>query len=231
MKKKILIMESEKTAIEILSFVLQREGYSVIQAGDGLTGLDLAKQHRPDLIILDLLPSMDNAEICQCLREEGISEPILVFTDHRDKMDKATYTELGASDYIDQPFAMSEFLMRVKINTLNSENTLLTLAHKSKRQFLGRVTIDFTNSVIFKDDAPLNLTTQEYNLVRYLASDPGQIFSRMEILKAVWNYAGYSERHVDVTVRRLRLKIEDDPANPSIIMSKRGKGYFFHYDN
>ena len=220
-------MESEKAALEILSFVLSRDGYTIIQAGDGLAGLELAEQRRPDLIILDLLPPMDSATTCRCLREAGVASPILVLTGPKDKTDRAIYTELGANDYIDQPFAMSDLLMRVKIDTLNVGSESFAVSGRSKRKFLGRITIDFTNSVITKDGVPLELTRQEYDIVCCLASDPGRVFSRDELLKTVWEYTGYNERHVDVAMRRLRLKIEDDPTKPTIIMSRRGKGYFF----
>lgn len=227
MKKKILIMESEKPALEILSFVLNRDGYNVIQADDGLAGVELAEHCRPDLIILDLLPSMDSATTCRCLRESGVTSPVLVLTGPKDKTDRKTYTELGASDFIDQPFAISDLLMRVKIDTLNVGSEPFVVSGRSKRKFLGRITIDFTNTVISKDGVPLELTRQEYDIVCCLASDPGRVFSRDELLKTVWEYTGYNERHVDVAVHRLRLKIEDDPAKPSIIMNRKGKGYFF----
>lgn len=227
MKKQIVVIESEQKAMEILSFVLSHENYNVIQANDGLAGLSLAKRYKPDLLILDLLPPMGSAMTCRCLREAGVTEPILIIADPKDEMDKPAYMNIGADDCIAQPFAMSELLMRVKMTTQNADSEPFSSTSKSKRKFLGRIIIDFTNTTITKDGVPLELTQQEYDIVCCLASVPGQVFSRSELLKAVWEYSGYNERHVDVAVCRLRLKIEDDPANPSIIMNRRGKGYFF----
>lgn len=232
MKKKILIMESDRKVLEILSFALGREGYQVFKASDGLGGVQSCETHKPDLIILDLSAisvdgetSMDSFETCRCLREEGVIAPVLICTASLEEAEKAL--DMGAVDYIQKPFSMKELLLRVNVNTWNMEMPPNEIGALSERQVFGRITVYPDKSVVTKDETILSLTQREYNLISFLAKNPGKFFSREELLREVWEYTGYigDLRAVDVIIRRLREKIEDDPANPSLIITRRGHGY------
>ena len=236
MGKTILIVEDEQNIVDILSFNLEREGYDTIEAYDGNTGLQLAQEQNPDLILLDLmLPGMDGFDVCRTLREQGSSVPILMLTAREDESDKVLGLELGADDYITKPFAIRELLARVKANIRRvsmagpREEGKPSRVDKGSRLDLGRVVVDLDGAVVLKDGQPLELSQREYDLIRYLAAQPGKVFSREALMEHVWNYEGYvgDVRAVDVAVRRLREKLEDDPANPKFIVTKRGMGYLF----
>ena len=233
MGKTILIVEDEQNIVDILSFNLSREGYDTLEAYDGLTGLQLALENNPDLILLDLmLPGMGGFEVCRKVREAGSSIPIIMLTAREEETDKVLGLELGADDYITKPFSMRELLARVKANIRRmSMAPAAPAAEEPKGDLvrLGRVTIDREKATIFKDGRPLDLTQREYDLICFLASQPGKVFSREALMEHVWNYEGYvgDVRAVDVAVRRLREKIEDDPASPKFIVTKRGMGYLF----
>lgn len=233
MASTILIVEDEQNIVDILSFNLSREGYDTLEAYDGPTGLQLALEQNPSLILLDLmLPGMDGFDVCRRVRESGASTPILMLTAREEEADKVLGLELGADDYITKPFSMRELLARVKANIrrvsmLPGMGAVSGQAHDLVR--LGRVTIDRERATISKDNQPLELTQREYDLICFLAAQPGKVFSREALMEHVWNYDGYvgDVRAVDVAVRRLREKIEDDPANPRFIVTKRGMGYLF----
>ena len=233
MGKTILIVEDEQNIVDILSFNLGREGYDTLEAYDGPTGLQLVLENNPDLILLDLmLPGMDGFEVCRKVREAGSSIPIIMLTAREEETDKVLGLELGADDYITKPFSMRELLARVKANIRRmSMAPAAPAAEEPKGDLvrLGRVTIDREKATIFKDGRPLDLTQREYDLICFLASQPGKVFSREALMEHVWNYEGYvgDVRAVDVAVRRLREKIEDDPASPKFIVTKRGMGYLF----
>ena len=232
MGKTILIVEDEQNIVDILSYNLSREGYDTLEAYDGPTGLQLALEQNPDLILLDLmLPGMSGFDVCRQVRQSGSSTPILMLTAREEEADKVLGLELGADDYITKPFSMRELLARVKANIRRVEMAPPAAAAEESRDVLrlGRVTIDREKAVVTKDGRPLDLTQREYDLICYLAARPGKVFSREALMEHVWNYEGYvgDVRAVDVAVRRLREKIEDDPANPGFIVTKRGMGYFF----
>ena len=234
MGKTILIVEDEQNIVDILSFNLSREGYDTLEAYDGKTGLQLALEQNPDLILLDLmLPEMNGFDVCRKLREAGSSVPILMLTAREEETDKVLGLELGADDYITKPFAMRELMARVKANIRRVDMAPAQSAPPAgdteKRLELGRVSIDLDGATVFKDRKPLDLTQREYELIRFLASQPGKVFSREALMEHVWNYEGYvgDVRAVDVAVRRLREKLEDDPAAPKFILTKRGMGYLF----
>ena len=234
MGKTILIVEDEQNIVDILSFNLTREGYDTMEAYDGPTGLQLALEHNPDLILLDLmLPGMSGFDVCREVRQSGSSTPILMLTAREEEADKVLGLELGADDYITKPFSMRELLARVKANIRRVSMTAAPAAPakpaKESVLDLGRVVIDREKAVVTKDGQPLELTQREYDLICFLAARPGKVFSREALMEHVWNYEGYvgDVRAVDVAVRRLREKIEDDPAVPKFIMTKRGMGYFF----
>ena len=226
----MLIVEDETNIVDILSFRLEREGYNTIEAYDGATGLQLAREQNPDLILLDLmLPQMDGFEVCRRLRADGSSVPIIMLTAREEEADKVMGLELGADDYITKPFAMRELLARVKANIRRAGMPVVAAEDLGNRLSLGRIAINTDRSVVTKDGTALELTQREYDLICFLAAQPGKAFSREELMEHVWNYAGYvgDVRGVDVAVRRLREKIEDDPANPTFIVTRRGMGYLF----
>jgi len=228
MDKRILIVEDEQNIVDILAFNLKREGYQTLEAMDGATGLELALEHDPDLILLDLmLPRMDGFEVCRSLREAGRTTPVIMLTAREEETDKVLGLELGADDYITKPFSMRELLARIKANIRRTDMT--AAAPAGQRMELERITVDTQAMMVYKDGKPLELTQREYELVRVLAGQRGQVFSREALMEQVWNYEGYvgDVRAVDVAVRRLREKIEDDPAEPQFIVTRRGAGYVF----
>ena len=234
MGKTVLIVEDEQNIVDILSFNLEREGYDTLEAYDGNTGLQLALEQNPDLVLLDLmLPGMDGFEVCRRIRATGSAVPILMLTAREEEADKVLGLELGADDYITKPFGMRELLARVKANIRRSAMAPVqgeqAQAASGNRLELGRVVVDQEKATVYKDGNPLELTQREYDLICYLASQPGKVFSREALMEHVWNYEGYvgDVRAVDVAVRRLREKIEDDPASPKSIVTKRGMGYLF----
>ena len=229
MGKTVLIIEDEQNIVDILSFNLGREGYDTLEALDGPTGLQLALEQNPDLILLDLmLPGMDGFEVCRRIREAGSSVPIVMLTAREEEDDKVRGLELGADDYITKPFKNRELIARVRANIRRVDMTSAPPA-SSAPAGAGRVTVDEERATIYKDGRPMELTQREYDLIRYLAARPGKVFSREALMEHVWNYEGYvgDVRAVDVAVRRLREKLEDDPANPRFIKTKRGMGYYF----
>ena len=232
MEKKILIVEDEQNIVDILSFNLEREGYDTIEAYDGPTGLKLALEENPDLILLDLmLPGMDGFDVCRQIRRAGHATPILMLTAREEEADKVLGLELGADDYITKPFSMRELLARVKANIRRVGMAPAAgqgEAPAAAALKLGRITVDTERAAVYKDGKALDLTQREYDLIRYLASQPGKVFSREALMEHVWNYEGYvgDVRAVDVAVRRLREKLEDDPAAPRFICTRRGMGYY-----
>ena len=232
MGKKVLIVEDEQNIVDILSFNLSRDGYDTLEAYDGPTGLQLALEQNPDLVLLDLmLPGMDGFDVCKKIRESGSAIPIIMLTAREEETDKVLGLELGADDYITKPFSMRELLARVKANIrrVSMKSTVEEKTVDPSRLELGRVSIDTQQMTVFKDGKALELSQREYDLICYLASQPGKVFSREVLMEHVWNYEGYvgDVRAVDVAVRRLREKIEDDPASPTFIVTKRGMGYYF----
>ena len=232
MAKTILIVEDEKNIVDILSYNLGREGYNTLEAYDGDTGLQLGLEQDPDLILLDLmLPRKNGFDVCRALRDAGRTTPIIMLTAREEETDKVLGLELGADDYITKPFSMRELLARVKANIRRSG--MLPAQEEAPasaaRLELGRITIDTERLMAYKDGAALDLTQREYELLKFLASHPGKVFSREALMENVWNYEGYvgDVRAVDVAIRRLREKVEDDPAAPRFVVTRRGLGYLF----
>lgn len=238
MKKRVLIVEDEKNIVDILSFNLTKEGYETLEAYDGEAGLQLALEQHPDLVLLDLmLPKKNGFDVCRAFREKDRSTPVLMLTAREEETDKVMGLELGADDYITKPFSMRELLARVKANIRRTEvlrdaaaQTAPGPQERGDQIVQGRIRIDTGAMVVYKDGAPLDLTQREYELIRFLAAQPGKVFSREVLMERVWNYEGYvgDVRAVDVAVRRLREKVEDDPASPQFILTRRGLGYLFH---
>ncbi len=233
MGKRILVVEDEKNIVDILGFNLSREGYETLEAYDGQSGLQLALEQDPDLVLLDLmLPKMNGFDVCRAIRQAGRSTPVIMLTAREEENDKVLGLELGADDYITKPFSMRELLARVKANIRRSGMTEASPAPDigQKRLEFGRVSIDPDLLVVYKDGKALDLTQREYELLKFLALQPGKVFSREALMEHVWNYESYvgDVRAVDVAVRRLREKLEDDPAQPAFVVTRRGLGYLFN---
>lgn len=228
-KKTILIVEDEKNIVDILRFNLQREGYETLEAYDGEAGLALARSSKPDLILLDvMLPKMIGFDVCRTLRGEGDNVPVIILTAREEEADKVLGLEIGADDYITKPFSMRELIARVRAN-IRRTAMAAPADHASVMPAAGDLTIDTDSCLAYKSGKPLGLTQREYELLTFLASHPDKVYSRIDLMEQVWNYGyvGDDARTVDVTVRRLREKIEDDPATPVYILTRRGVGYYF----
>ena len=233
MSKKILIVEDEHSIVDILSFNLKREGYDVLTAGDGESGLVLTREKNPDLVLLDImLPGLDGFSVCRRLRAEGIGVPVIILTAREDESDKILGLELGADDYITKPFSMRELLARVRANirrtVIDVESAAAHTATDADLLRCGALSLHTGRMEAFKNGAPLALTGREYELLAFLMRQPDQVFSRESLMREVWNYDFLGDlRTVDVTVRRLREKIEDDPGDPKFLLTRRGVGYLF----
>lgn len=229
-KKKILVVEDEKSISDIIKYNLEKEGFNVVTAYDGEEALARAKAEDPDLILLDvMLPKMDGFSVCKQVRESS-TVPIIMLTAKEEEVDKVLGLELGADDYMTKPFGMRELLARIKANIRRASLTLgpeIDTVAADVKEF-GSLTIDMNRYEIRKNGKVLDLTLREFELLRYLAERENKVFSREQLLEEVWGYEYYGDiRTVDVTVRRLREKLEDDSSNPKYIMTKRGIGYYF----
>lgn len=238
MESKILVVEDDNTLLEMLDYNLSRQGYQVVTAKDGRSGLTFARQEKPDLIVLDvMLPGIDGFEVCRILRKE-FSFPILMLTARTEEVDKIVGLEMGADDYLTKPFSMRELLARVKAllrrvdlirEALNSENASATdLEESIPLLTFDNLEIDQNRREVRLNAEPLRLKPKEFDLILFLARHQGIALSRDLILERVWGwtYDGNS-RTVDVHVRWLREKIEADPGNARRILTVRGIGYRF----
>lgn len=228
MSKKVLIVDDEKNIVEILKFNLKKEGFDTLEAYDGEQAVEMALGEKPDLILLDvMLPKMDGFTVCRKLRQQ-ISTPILMLTAREEEVDKVLGLELGADDYITKPFSQRELMARVKANI---RRTSIEETENGKGNFIkcGGLIIDVDRYEVKRDSNVIDLTLREFELVKFLAMHPGQIFSRENLLEKVWGYEYYGDvRTVDVTIRRVREKLEKDPSVCEYIMTKRGVGYYFN---
>ena len=228
-KKKILIVEDERAIVEILKFNLAREGYETLEALDGEAGLQLGLTGDPDLILLDvMLPKMNGFDICAKLRDAGSTVPIIMLTAREEETDKVFGLEAGADDYMTKPFSMRELLARVRANIRRRSLDLNARKSVGKLIEAKGLTIDPATFSVMRNGQAVDLTQKEYDLLLYLIQESGVVFSREDLMQKVWNYDYYGDmRTVDVTVRRLREKIEDDPGKPTRILTRRGAGYYF----
>jgi two-component system response regulator VicR len=226
--KKVLIVEDEKSISDIIQFNLKKEGFEVDTAYDGESGLEKALGGKPDLILLDvMLPLLDGFEICKKVRESS-AVPILMLTAKEEEVDKVLGLELGADDYITKPFGMRELIARIKANFRRIDLDDSDKDDPASVQEFGDLSIDMNRYEARKHDKALDLTLREFELLQYLAQKENKVFSREQLLSDVWGYEYFGDiRTVDVTVRRLREKLEDDSGNPKYIMTKRGIGYYF----
>lgn len=228
MDKKILVVDDEKPIADIIKFNLVKEGFTVVVANDGEEAVQMHDQVMPDLMLLDvMLPKMDGFQVCRKIREKH-STPIIMLTAKEEEVDKVLGLELGADDYITKPFGMRELIARVKANLrrIDMDGTVETGEVSVIES--GNLSIDLDRYEVSKEDTVIELTLREFELLKYLATQENQIFSREQLLKDVWGYEYFGDiRTVDVTVRRLREKIEDDSSSPKYILTKRGVGYYF----
>ena len=226
MNKKILVVDDELAIVDLLSFNLKKEGYDVVTANDGEEGLLKSETESPDLILLDvMLPKMDGFTVCRKVRERK-STPIIMITAKEEEVDKVLGLELGADDYLTKPFSVRELMARVKANLRRTEINEQPVESDVIR--FNDIVIDLTKYEVKKADKDLELTLREFELLKFLSTYAGQVFSRESLLEKVWGYEYYGDmRTVDVTVRRLREKLETNAAEPEYIMTKRGVGYYF----
>lgn len=232
MADKILVVEDEPTLLETLIYNLKREGYAVEGVSDGRTAVDKAREMLPDLIVLDImLPGMDGLEITRILRQD-MTIPILMLTARDDEIDRVLGLEIGADDYLTKPFSMRELIARIKALIrrvrIDMEKAVTTPHKIAEKLVFDNLTINMTRLEVTLGDKVLALKPKEYDLLLYLARHRGQVMSRDNILERVWgwDFSGGS-RTVDVHIRWLREKIEEDPANPARIITIRGVGYRF----
>ena len=240
-KKTILIVDDEKMIINLLTHNLEKEGYNVIEAKDGLEAIDIAQEKKPDLILLDImLPKLDGLSVCKRIKNM-MNVPILMVTAKDEELDKILGLELGADDYITKPFSVGELLARVKAN-LRKADVLSEIEKEKKNEDenvenkeikrtnvikVGVLTLDLDRYEVMVNDKIVDLTLREFEVLKFLAADPGQVVTRETLLEKVWGYEYYGDiRTVDVTVRRIREKIERDTSNPRILITKRGVGYY-----
>ena len=220
---RILIVEDERAIADIVAFNLNRENYETETALDGTKGLSMALEQDFDLILLDvMLPGLDGWEVLKALREKKTT-PVIMLTAREEELDKIHGLELGADDYITKPFSMNELKARIKANLRRVE-----YAKTPPAQPAAGLTVDRSLMWVCKDGRVVELTAREYALLLFLYDHRGSVFSREQLLEQVWEFDGFlgDLRVVDVMVRRLREKVEDDPGNPVLIRTKRGAGYY-----
>lgn len=223
----ILVVEDEKSISDILKINLQKNGFRVITSFDGEDAVKKTFELQPDLILLDvMLPKLDGFSVCKQVRE-SLSVPIIMLTAREEEVDKVLGLELGADDYITKPFSLRELMARVKANLRRSTLSVIRSEHAGVLEF-GNLQIDVEKYEVRKCGEKVDLTSREFDLLKFLATSGGKVFTREILLNKVWDYEYYGDvRTVDVTIRRLREKIEDNPSEPMYIMTKRGVGYYF----
>ena len=231
MDERILLIEDEEKMARMVELELTHEGYVVDKAFDGISGLTKAEEEDFDLILLDImLPGMNGFDVCKKIRETS-NVPIIMATAKEEEVDKILGLEFGADDYITKPFSVRELTARVKANLRRTAMPVTAPEHDDHSKDLissGDLSINVSKYEVTKSGDPVPLTVREFELLKFLATQQEQVFSREQLLERVWGYEYFGDiRTVDVTVRRLREKIEDDSAKPSYVMTRRGVGYYF----
>lgn len=232
-KKTILVVDDEKMIRNLLNINLTKEGYNVIEAVDGMEAVELATEKKPDLILLDvMIPKLDGLSVCKRIKNT-MNVPILMVTAKDSEVDKILGLELGADDYVTKPFSIRELIARIKANlrkveiSSSSEQNSNDGTKRDNIIKVGVLTLDLDRFEVMVEDKRVDLTLREYEVLKFLASEPGQVVSREVLLEKVWGYEYYGDiRTVDVTVRRIREKIEKDTSDPKILMTKRSVGYY-----
>lgn len=227
MNEKILVVDDEKSIVDILKFNLQKEGFQVFTGSDGQEALEIFDNCHPDLLILDvMMPRLSGYDVCRKIREKSMV-PIIMLTARTEEVDAVLGLELGADDYVTKPFSIRELMARVRANLRRSA---ANVEEKNTDTLLrcGAISVDPERYEATKNGEVLELTLRELELLKFLMYQKGQIFSREYLLEKVWGYEYYGDvRTVDVTVRRLREKIENVPGAPEYLLTKRGIGYYF----
>ena len=233
--KTILIVDDEPPIVDVLVYNLQKEGYNTIEANDGLTAVDKALELKPDLILLDImLPKLDGLSVCKRIKN-SLNVPIIMLTAKDGEIDKILGLELGADDYITKPFSVRELVARVKANLRKIEVVTNAQIVETKKEepvkeskiTVGELELDLDKFEVKVRGEIMDLTLREFEVLKFLASQPEQVITRETLLEKVWGYEYYGDiRTVDVTVRRIREKIEKDTSVPKILITKRGVGYY-----
>lgn len=228
MAKKVLIVDDEKNIVDIIKFNLKKEGYQVLTASDGEEGVAVAFAENPDLILLDIMmPKMDGYEACKKIREKK-GTPIIMLTARAEEVDKVLGLEMGADDYVTKPFGIRELMARVKANLRRFDVVAPQEPADANKEIYGGITIYLDRYEVEKAGQVIDLTFREFELLKFMAQQKNQVFSREALLEKVWGYEYFGDlRTVDVTIRRLREKVEDDPGKPTYILTRRGVGYYF----
>ena len=238
--KTILIVDDEPPIVDILVYNLEKEGYRTIEANDGISAIEIALDQKPDLILLDImLPKLDGLSVCKRIKN-SLNVPILMLTAKDSEIDKILGLELGADDYITKPFSVRELVARVKANLRKVEavSNMPNIESKPKEQkkenkiVVGDLELDTDKFEVRVRGQIIDLTLREFEVLRFLAMQPEQVVTRETLLEKVWGYEYYGDiRTVDVTVRRIREKIEKDTSAPKILITKRGVGYYIASKN
>ncbi|MBE6541159.1 MAG: response regulator transcription factor [Ruminococcaceae bacterium] len=229
-KKKILVVEDEKNIAQVLAYNIKKEGYDCDIAYDGESGLNMALENRYDLILLDImLPKMTGFEVCERIRYKS-QVPIIFVTAREEEKDKILGLETGADDYVTKPFSFKELISRIRANIRRSSGEIVTEKKEdtSETIVVGELVIDTGRYSVTKNGEEVELSKKDYDLILFLAQNLGMSYSREDLLEKIWGYDDYygDIRTVDVTVSRIRKKIENDPARPEYLMTKRGVGYY-----
>ena len=230
-KKKILIVDDEPSIQDLLVFNLEKEGYKTMTASDGEEGITLALSQNPDLILLDvMLPKADGLTVCKRIRQTMSKVPIIMLSAKGEEIDKILGLEIGADDYMTKPFSIRELIARVKANLrkMDQSDDLSQTGIRSNKVVVGDLKLDLDKfEVEVRGQKVTDLTRREFEVLRYLAQKPGQVAPREDLLEKVWGYEYYGDiRTVDVTIRRIREKIEQDTSSPKLLITKRGVGYY-----
>lgn len=235
--KKVLVVDDEQAIIDVLVYNLKKEGYETLEATDGISAVNMALEEKPDLMLLDImLPKLDGLSVCKRVKNY-LNIPILMLTAKDAEIDKIVGLELGADDYITKPFSVRELMARVKANLRKNEISNVKKEYipeyetvETKKDNVIKVNdleLDLDRFEVRVRGEVIDLTLREFEVLKFLASQPGQVITRETLLEKVWGYEYYGDiRTVDVTVRRIREKIEKDTSNPKILITKRGVGYY-----
>lgn len=238
-KKTILVVDDEESIMDLLVYNLEKEGYNTLKAYDGLTAVEMALKERPDLILLDvMIPKLDGISVCKKIRYYlNISTmPILMVSAKDTESDKIVGLEMGADDYITKPFQIRELMARIKANLRKAEAKVAVAPAEVEEQEekndeiieVGELTLDLKKIEARVKGEVVNLTKKEFDVLKFLASQPGEVVTREKLLHEIWEYDEYigAIRTIDVTMNRIRDKIEKDKADPKILITKRGVGYY-----